>query len=157
MAGLTPSFEKNPVFEGGFTAFGLTLAITYSTMLSGALDSQKYHRLRSAARAGDFRTAFENKKFRVALSSDVLGVAWCAILKNVYALSLGMCDGMSYSVNTKSALATWALREMAEFIETIGGKKETVLGLAGMGDLITTGFSEHGRNRQAGELICKNN
>lgn len=111
----------------------------------------------SSADGEIIRAAFQNSTFRVAISTDVAGVAWCAILKNVYALSLGMCDGMSYSVNTKSALATWALREMAQFIEAVGGKKETVIGLAGMGDLITTGFSEHGRNRQAGELICKNN
>lgn len=101
--------------------------------------------------------AFETDAFRISDTKDIVGASWCAMLKNVYALALGMCDGMKYVMNTKSILVTQGLHEMALIVARAGGKPETVYGLAGVGDLITTGFSEHGRNRKAGEMICTEN
>ena len=101
-----------------------------------------------------WRRVLQRPAFRVETSRDLLGVSWASCLKNVYAISLGMCDGMRYSMNTKALLVTRALAEMAVLLRSARAKPETVYGLAGIGDLMTTGFSPHGRNRKFGELIC---
>lgn len=101
-----------------------------------------------------WRRVFQRPTFRVAESHDVVGVSWAACLKNVYAIALGMCDGMRYAMNTKAILMTRAIAEMATVLRSVRAKPETVYGLAGIGDLVTTGFSPHGRNRKFGELLC---
>lgn len=98
--------------------------------------------------------ALTRATFRVEESRDLVGVSWAATLKNVYAIALGMCDGMRYAMNTKAMIVTRALAEMTAFLRDVRAKPETVYGLAGVGDLVTTGFSPHGRNRQFGEMIC---
>ncbi|HEU4758403.1 MAG TPA: NAD(P)H-dependent glycerol-3-phosphate dehydrogenase [Dehalococcoidia bacterium] len=103
---------------------------------------------------GTVQAAFQNEYFKVETSADVLGVELGATLKNVYAIALGMCDGLGLATNTKAFLATLAMREMASMIEALGGKGETVFGLAGLGDLLTTGYSPHSRNRTLGEKLC---
>ncbi|KKU11887.1 MAG: Glycerol-3-phosphate dehydrogenase [NAD(P)+] [Parcubacteria group bacterium GW2011_GWC2_45_7] len=100
------------------------------------------------------RHVFESRSFKVALSSDFRGVGICSALKNVYAIALGMCDGMRLTMNTKAFMATAALHEMSEVVKTAGGKSSTVHGLAGLGDMIVTGLGE-GRNRALGERICR--
>ena len=98
---------------------------------------------------------FMNEHFRVYTSSDVVGVELGAALKNVIALSVGVCDGLGYGDNTTAMLMTRGLAEMAELCALMGGKKETLAGLAGLGDLIVTCMSRHSRNRRAGVLIGK--
>ncbi|MDO8425876.1 MAG: NAD(P)H-dependent glycerol-3-phosphate dehydrogenase [bacterium] len=101
-----------------------------------------------------WQRALERSTFRVEASRDLIGVSWAACLKNVYAIALGMCDGMRYAMNTKAILMTRALAEMAVVLRSARAQSETVYGLAGVGDLVTTGFSPHGRNRRFGEMIC---
>lgn len=96
---------------------------------------------------------FMNRRFRVYASGDVVGVELSAALKNVIALSAGVCDGMGYGDNTKAALMTRGLTEIARLGEALGGRKETFAGLAGVGDLIVTCTSMHSRNRRCGILI----
>ena len=103
---------------------------------------------------GTVQAAFQNEYFKVETSADVLGVELGATLKNVYAIALGMCDGLGLATNTKAFLATLAMGEMASMIEALGGTRETVFGLAGLGDLLTTGYSPHSRNRTLGEKLC---
>lgn len=98
---------------------------------------------------------FMNKRFRVYASGDVVGVELSAALKNVIALSAGVCDGLGFGDNTKAALMTRGLTEMARLGEALGGRKETFAGLAGVGDLIVTCTSMHSRNRRCGILIGK--
>ncbi len=110
-----------------------------------------------AGRSADtrfWRRALTRPTFHVEESRDLTGVSWAACLKNVYAIALGMCDGMRYAMNTKAILVTRALAEMAMVLRSAHAEPETVYGLAGVGDLVTTGFSPHGRNRRFGELIC---
>jgi glycerol-3-phosphate dehydrogenase (NAD(P)+) len=90
---------------------------------------------------------------RVYTSTDVIGVELSAALKNVIALSAGVCDGLGYGDNTMAMLMTRGLSEMARLCVAMGGKKETLAGLAGLGDLIVTCVSQHSRNRRAGVLI----
>lgn len=105
------------------------------------------------------RTAFikvlQNNVFRVQESDDVLGAEACGALKNIYAVFMGILAGLSYGWNTKSAFITMAIQEMAEVVGHLGGKRETVYGLAGLGDLVTTCFGEQSRNRRFGQALCK--
>lgn len=96
----------------------------------------------------------ENKYFFVRYSDDVLGAELGGALKNIYAILLGVCDGLGYGWNTKSATVAAAMRELADAGHYLGAKKETLYGLAGMGDLLTTGFGAKSRNRRFGEKIC---
>jgi glycerol-3-phosphate dehydrogenase (NAD(P)+) len=98
---------------------------------------------------------FMNDYFRVYTSTDVVGVELGAALKNVIALSAGICDGLGYGDNTIAMLMTRGLAEMARLCVAMGGHKETLAGLAGLGDLIVTCGSRHSRNRRAGVLIGK--
>lgn len=99
------------------------------------------------------RAALENDFFKVETTSDLCGVELGATLKNVYAIALGMCDGLGYGTNTKSFLLTVALAEMAGIGQALGGQPQTLYGLAGLGDLITTGFNPRSRNRTLGEKL----
>ncbi|WP_294510713.1 NAD(P)H-dependent glycerol-3-phosphate dehydrogenase [uncultured Intestinimonas sp.] len=98
---------------------------------------------------------FMNPRFRVYASDDVTGVELAAALKNVIALCAGCCDGMGCGDNTKAALMTRGLTEIARLGVAMGGRKETFAGLAGVGDLIVTCTSMHSRNRRCGILIGK--
>ncbi|MBM6725192.1 NAD(P)H-dependent glycerol-3-phosphate dehydrogenase [Pseudoflavonifractor phocaeensis] len=98
---------------------------------------------------------FMNERFRVYASDDVVGVELGAALKNVIALCAGVCDGMGYGDNTKAALMTRGLTEIARLGVAMGGRRETFAGLTGVGDLIVTCTSMHSRNRRCGILIGK--
>jgi len=94
-----------------------------------------------------------NEYLRVYTSTDVIGVELGAALKNVIALSAGICAGLKFGDNTMAMLMTRGVAEIAELCVKMGGRKETLAGLAGLGDLIVTCMSEYSRNRRAGKLI----
>ena len=96
---------------------------------------------------------FMSEVFRVYISPDVLGIELGAALKNVVALAAGIADGLGYGDNTKAALITRGIAEIARLGVAMGGKFETFCGLSGIGDLIVTCASMHSRNRRAGILI----
>lgn len=97
--------------------------------------------------------AFMNDYFRVYTSYDIIGVELAAALKNVVALSCGICSGLGFQDNTKALLMTRAMAELTRLGEQLGGTRRTFGGLAGMGDLIVTCTSMHSRNNRAGILI----
>ena len=105
--------------------------------------------------AGQLQHAINSMAFRVYVNADVVGVELCAAAKNVIALAAGGVDGLGLGDNAKAALITRGLAEMARLGEAAGARPETFAGLAGMGDLIVTCESPHGRNRHAGELIAQ--
>ncbi len=96
---------------------------------------------------------FMNEVFRVYVSPDILGIELGGSLKNVVALAAGIADGLGYGDNTKAALITRGITEIARLGTAMGGKFETFCGLTGIGDLIVTCASMHSRNRRAGILI----
>ncbi len=96
---------------------------------------------------------FMNQVFRVYISPDMLGMELGGALKNVVALAAGIADGLGYGDNTKAALITRGITEIARLGTAMGGKFETFCGLTGIGDLIVTCASMHSRNRRAGILI----
>ncbi len=98
---------------------------------------------------------FMSEVFRVYTSPDILGIELGGALKNVIALAAGIADGLGYGDNTKAALITRGIAEIARLGVAMGGRIETFGGLSGIGDLIVTCASMHSRNRRAGILIGK--
>ena len=96
---------------------------------------------------------FMNPSFRVYTSPDMLGVEIGGALKNVIALAAGIADGLNYGDNTKAALITRGIKEIASLGVAMGGEQSTFYGLTGLGDLIVTCASMHSRNRKAGILL----
>lgn len=96
---------------------------------------------------------FMNQHFRVYTSPDMLGVEVGGALKNVIALAAGIADGLGYGDNTKAALITRGIKEIAGLGVAMGGDLSTFYGLTGLGDLIVTCASMHSRNRRAGILL----
>ncbi len=99
------------------------------------------------------QAVFNTERFRVYANRDPIGVELAGALKNVVAIAAGVVDGLGFGDNTKSALLTRGLVEIARLGTRLGARKQTFAGLAGLGDLITTSFSRHGRNRAVGERI----
>lgn len=99
------------------------------------------------------QSLFMNDVFRVYTSSDVLGIELGGSLKNVVALAAGIADGLGYGDNTKAALITRGITEIARLGMAMGANFETFCGLTGIGDLIVTCASMHSRNRRAGILL----
>lgn len=108
---------------------------------------------RDAAAAEKVQGLLMNPSFRIYTSDDVIGVELGGALKNVIALAAGICDGLGMGDNTKAALMTRGLAEIARLGVKMGADPATFFGLSGMGDLIVTCGSMHSRNRRAGMLI----
>jgi glycerol-3-phosphate dehydrogenase (NAD(P)+) len=97
---------------------------------------------------------FNTDRFRVYTNLDVVGVELAGALKNIIGIAAGICDGLHFGDNAKAALLTRGLVEMARFGVALGAEHATFFGLAGLGDLITTCNSRHGRNRHVGERLA---
>jgi glycerol-3-phosphate dehydrogenase (NAD(P)+) len=93
---------------------------------------------------------FMNPTFRVYTNADVVGCESAGALKNVMAIAAGMAHGLGYGDNSKAALVTRALAELTRLGVALGGSPLTFAGLAGMGDLVATCFSDQSRNRRVG-------
>lgn len=98
---------------------------------------------------------FINDVFRVYISPDIISIELGGALKNVIALAAGMADGLNFGDNTKAALMTRGIAEITRLGVAMGGRKETLGGLSGVGDLIVTCTSNHSRNHNAGYLLGK--
>ena len=96
---------------------------------------------------------FTGPRFRVYTSTDTIGVELGGAVKNVLALAVGMSDGLGFGDNSRAALITRGLSEMARLGAAMGGQPETFAGLSGIGDLVVTCTSRHSRNRSVGERL----
>lgn len=96
---------------------------------------------------------FSLPSYRAYSSDDVRGIQLGGALKNVFAIAAGTSDGFNMGDNAKAGLVTRSLAELTRLGVALGGRKETFFGLSGVGDLMVTCFSRHGRNRQFGERI----
>ena len=112
-----------------------------------------------AASEDDARAAggrLEHPTYQIAYTDDVVGLEFCTVLKNVAAIGMGFLDGMAKTdsvayQNAKAALFTQAVRELSHVVQAVGGRRETAIGLAGLGDVLVTSLG--GRNRLYGELV----
>lgn len=98
---------------------------------------------------------FHNTVLRIELSEDVRGIAFAGVLKNVYALALGIVEGLSLGDNARGWIVMQALHEASEIIHRLGGSRETAYSAAGLGDLVATGISDFSRNHEEGKKIAQ--
>jgi len=117
-----------------------------TTIVSASDDTDAAHRIQDM---------FITPKFRIYTSDDPLGVQLGGALKNIIAIAAGICDGLGFGTNAKSALITRGIVEITRFSVLLGAKPETFNGLSGIGDLITTCMSTHSRNRRVGEELAR--
>ncbi|GBG15439.1 glycerol-3-phosphate dehydrogenase (NAD(P)+) [Novimethylophilus kurashikiensis] len=129
-----PSFAKE-------LAAGLPTAITLASS--------------NAEFASNAAAALHGNHLRVYSSTDVIGVSVGGALKNVIAIAAGICDGMGFGNNARAALITRGLAEITRFGLALGARAETLMGLAGAGDLILTCTGDLSRNRQVGLRLAK--
>jgi len=109
---------------------------------------------KSARAISIVKMALENDNLKLFATSDFVGVEIAGSFKNVYAIVLGVCDGLRLPLNTKAALLVAALGEIGELVAKMGGEAKTVYGLAGLGDLVGTGLCLTSRNRRFGEYLA---
>jgi len=132
---------SGPTFAGEVAA-GKPTAVTFA--VGAAFQSAK-----------TYQEAFNNASLRVYLSNDVRGTEMGGILKNIYAVASGLCDGLGLGDNAKAALLTRSLNELVQLGALLGGEKATFYGLSGFGDLVATCSGKWSRNRTFGERIAQ--
>ena len=108
-----------------------------------------------AAFAQDLAVTLSGDNFRAYTSDDMVGVEVGGAVKNVLAIGAGMSDGLGFGANTRVALITRGLVEMTRLGVALGAKRETFMGLAGMGDLMLTCTDNLSRNRRMGLALAK--
>jgi len=103
------------------------------------------------------RTAelFRSPVFTVETSSDTTSVSFAGVLKNVYAVALGIADGLGFDGNAKGLITARAVNEMLAIAEVLNMDKQVILGTAGLADFIATAYSPYSRNREVGNEIAK--
>ncbi len=140
------------------------LGVEQTAVLSGPSHAEEISRGMPAslvAASNDMELArwiqrrYSTDRFRVYTNLDPVGVELGGALKNIIGIAAGINDGLGFGDNAKSALMTRGLVEMTRFGVALGAEAQTFQGLAGMGDLITTCISRHGRNRHVGERLAK--
>ncbi|MDE2293549.1 MAG: glycerol-3-phosphate dehydrogenase, partial [Elusimicrobia bacterium] len=104
-------------------------------------------------RAASVARALSGGAVRVEPTPDRVGVELGGSLKNVLAIGCGILDGLGAGANTEAALIVQGMGEMGRLIERLGGRRETIYGLAGLGDMIATGSSAQSRNRTLGHKL----
>lgn len=110
---------------------------------------------KDAKAAKKVQDVFKDPCFRVYVQTDMVGAEIGGALKNVIAIAAGVCDGLEFGDNTKSGMITRGLLEMMRVGVKCGANPNTFFGLSGLGDLVTTCFSKHGRNLYVGRQLGK--
>jgi glycerol-3-phosphate dehydrogenase (NAD(P)+) len=105
--------------------------------------------------ADEIQAAFFNPRFRVYTHDDIVGVELGGALKNVAAIAAGISDGMGFGDNSRAALVTRGLAEMVRLGLAMGARRDTFMGLSGLGDLVVTAVSPHSRNHRFGEYLAQ--
>lgn len=139
--------DKTPVAALSGPSFAKEVAMDMPTAVSLAGNNPEF--LTSLV------NRFHNHHFRIYINSDLIGIQLCGVVKNVMAIAVGISDGMGLGTNTKCALITRGLAEMGRLCEKLGGKRETTMSLAGVGDLVLTCTDNQSRNRRFGLSIGK--
>ncbi|WP_306601134.1 NAD(P)H-dependent glycerol-3-phosphate dehydrogenase [Geothrix sp. 21YS21S-2] len=106
-------------------------------------------------RAAELQALLATPALRVYLSRDVAGVELCGAFKNVLAIAAGLVESLGLGNNARAALITRGLAEMSRLVEALGGTRDTLMGLAGLGDLVLTATGPQSRNRTFGALVGK--
>ena len=133
--------------------FGVISGPTFATEVAKNLPAAVTCAGNKEVSTQEFAELLHGEHFRCYTSSDVIGVEIGGALKNVLAIAVGAADGLGFGANTRAALITRGLAEVMRFGEKMGAKKETLMGLSGLGDLILTSTDNQSRNRRFGLAI----
>jgi glycerol-3-phosphate dehydrogenase (NAD(P)+) len=140
---------------GEARAIGVISGPTFAKEVAQGLPTAITVAARKIATAETIANWLRNDRVRVYTSTDLIGVELSGAIKNVLAIATGISDGLELGANARAALITRGLAEMRRLIEAMGGKPETVMGLAGIGDLVLTCTDNQSRNRQVGLALGK--
>lgn len=103
--------------------------------------------------AKDLATLFECRYINTSISTDIQGIEYAAILKNIYAIAAGISNGLGYGDNFRAVLISYSIREMENFLEHMGLPSDRVNHSAYLGDLLVTAYSQFSRNRNFGNML----
>eukprot|EP00933_Yihiella_yeosuensis_P052977 TRINITY_DN51128_c0_g1_i1.p1 TRINITY_DN51128_c0_g1~~TRINITY_DN51128_c0_g1_i1.p1 ORF type:complete len:338 (-),score=57.68 TRINITY_DN51128_c0_g1_i1:310-1272(-) len=144
---LERSPSENPVVVVSGPSFAKEIMLRRPTsVIAASADPEAAERIQRLLTA---------RYFRVSLTDDVIGVEVAGALKNVLAIAAGICEGLGLGANSLSALVTQGNAEIRWLATAMGGKPETLAGLAGMGDILLTCFGSLSRNRSVGVRLGK--
>ena len=127
-------------------SFAREVAIGLPTAVTVASDDPEFARHTAGLLHGE--------RFRAYTSSDLVGVEVCGAAKNVLAIATGIADGLGFGANSRAALITRGLTELIRLGTALGGRPETFMGLAGVGDLVLTCTDDQSRNRRMGLALA---
>ena len=136
-------------------ALGVISGPTFAKEVAHGLPTAITVAAREPATAEAIAAWLRSDRVRVYTSTDMVGVELGGAIKNVLAIATGISDGLGLGANARAALITRGLAEMRRLTEALGGKPETVMGLAGIGDLVLTCTDNQSRNRQVGLALGK--
>ena len=131
-------------------AIGVLSGPNLAREIAGGEPSATVIAMDDEVRAAEMQRLLTNERFRVYVSTDVVGCEIGGAVKNVIAIAAGMADGLGFGWNSRAALMTRGLAELARLGVALGGDPLTFLGLAGSGDLVATCCSPMSRNRTVG-------
>jgi glycerol-3-phosphate dehydrogenase (NAD(P)+) len=140
--------QELPGYRYGIIS-GPTFASEVARGLPAAIACAGNHQATTAA----FAELLHGRHFRAYTSSDIIGVELGGALKNVLAIAVGVADGLGFGANTRAALMTRGLSEIMRLGTRLGAEQETMMGLAGLGDIILTCTDNQSRNRRFGIAI----
>ncbi len=146
------------IFSDGFKA-DQPYALLYGPMISEEIRAGRY----AFAQLGcndthaydSIRACFHNTRLYIEHTSDITGISWSVILKNVYAMVFGMADELQLGDNMRGYLAVAALSELDQIARRMGGQTGSPYHLAGLGDLITTATSEDSHHHELGRMLAR--
>ncbi|HMT91417.1 NAD(P)H-dependent glycerol-3-phosphate dehydrogenase [uncultured Thiothrix sp.] len=138
--------ETLPDFNNYVVVSGPTFALEVAKGLPTAMTAAATH----AELAQQVASAFHGQNYRVYISDDIVGVELGGAVKNVLAIAAGISDGLGFGANARAALITRGLAEMMRLSQHLRAKPETLMGLAGLGDLVLTCTDDQSRNRRLG-------
>ncbi len=127
---------------------------TFASEVAAGLPAAVTLAARDLALARGLAPLFHSPAFRVYPSDDMAGVAIGGAVKNVLAIAAGIADGLGFGANARAALVTRGLAELSRLGRALGGRPETLMGLAGLGDLVLTCTDDQSRNRRCGLLLA---
>ncbi len=137
------------------TGLGVLSGPSFATEVARELPTAVTVATNSLAYAYHLVTLFHNRYFRLYTSLDMIGVQIGGAVKNSIAIAAGIADGLGFGANTQAALITRGLAEMVRLGTTLGGQRETFMGLAGLGDLVLTCTDNQSRNRRFGRALAR--